>query len=107
MIIANPDIEQCSVSLRQEAGTKEDRLMRHETEPSLWLASLEMADGRRAQLVVHGDAEGEFPQIVDRGLREARSQAERAGVILPSEAYAYCLGGSPDGVHFLVAARNR
>jgi len=64
--------------------TKEDRLVRHQTEPSLWLASLEMGDGRRAQLVVHGDAEGEFPQIVDRGVREARSQAERAGIILNS-----------------------
>jgi hypothetical protein len=82
-------------------------MLQHQSEPSIWLPSLEMPQGRRAQLVIHGEPEGEFPQIMERGVREARSRAERAGVTLPPEGYAYFLGGSPQGVHFLVAARNR
>jgi hypothetical protein len=85
--------------------TKGDKILRHESEPSLWLASLEMVDGRRAQLIVHGEPNGEFPEIIDRGIKQGLAQAEQAGVKLPPGAYAYFLGGSSEGWHFLVGAR--
>lgn len=82
-----------------------EKILRHESEPSLWLASLDIGRGRRAQLVVHGEPEGEYPELINRGATEGRAQAERAGVILPPESYGYFLGASLEGWHFLVAAR--
>jgi hypothetical protein len=82
-----------------------EKILRHESEPSLWLASLDIGRGRRAQLVLHGEPEGEYPELINRGTTEGRALAERAGVVLPPESYGYFLGTSLEGWRFLVAAR--
>jgi hypothetical protein len=85
--------------------TMGDINLKHESEPSLWLASLEMADGRRAQLIIHGEPNGEFPEIIDRGIKQGIAQVDQAGVKLLLGAYAYFLGESPEGWRYLVGAR--
>jgi hypothetical protein len=85
--------------------TNGDITLRHESEPSIWLASLEMTDGRRAQLVVHGEAEGDFPHLLDNGLKESCAQAEQAGIKLPSGGYGYFFGESSEGWRFLIGGR--
>jgi hypothetical protein len=76
----------------------------HASEPSFCLASLEIGNGRRAQLVAHGEPEGNVPTMVEGGVMRARAQAEAAGVQVPKGAYACLFGRSQDGARFLVGA---
>lgn len=85
--------------------TTGDVLLKHESEPSFCLASLDIGSGRRAQLVAHGDPEGEWPTLIERGVTTARKQAEGAGIEIPDEAYGYFFGHRDDGSRFLVGAR--
>ena len=82
-----------------------DVVLRHESEPSFCLASLDIGNNRRAQLIVHGEPEGDLPDLIERSVAEARRQAECAGVKIPIEAYSYCFGRRIDGSRFLVGAR--
>jgi hypothetical protein len=82
-----------------------DVVLTHESEPTFSLASLDIGGGRRAQLVVHGESEGDLPNVIERSVAQARMQAESAGVEVPDGAYAYFLGQQEDGSRFLFGAR--
>lgn len=79
--------------------------LRHESEPSFCLASLDIGGGRRAQLIIHDDPEGATKENIDRDVAAIRRQAEAAGKVVPEAAYAYLFGHGDDGVRFLVGAR--
>jgi hypothetical protein len=76
----------------------------HSSEPSFTLASLQLGDGRYAELVVHGEPEGELPAVVASSVTLARKQAAEAGVQIPAGAYGYFLGQMPDGCRYIVGA---
>jgi len=80
-------------------------LLRHETEPSFCLASLDIGKGRHAQLIAHGDPEMDMPQLIEQGVSHVRDQGVARGVPVPDGAYAYFFGRSADGARFLVGAR--
>jgi hypothetical protein len=82
-----------------------DIVLTHESEPSFGLALLDIGNGRRAQLVAHGDPEGDLPDLIERSVAEARRHAEFAGVEIPNDAYGYFFGRRDDGSRFLVGAR--
>jgi hypothetical protein len=85
--------------------TKGHHELKRDSEPSIWLASLDIGEGRRAQLVVHGEPEGTIPELIDKTLLEMRNRAKQAGKEIPPEAYLYAHGHLPDGSRFLVGAR--
>lgn len=85
--------------------TSEDVVLKHESEPSLCLASLDVGNGLRAQLVAHGDPEGDWLDLIERAVVEARRQAEIAGLAIPASAYGYFFGHQSNGSRFLVGAR--
>lgn len=82
-----------------------DPVLTHESEPSFCVASLDIGHHRRAQIVAHRDPEGNFSDFLERGVAEARKQAESVGIDLPREAYGYFFGHRNDGSRFLVGAR--
>lgn len=84
-----------------------DPELRHDSEPSFRLASLDLGAGRRGQLVAQVDPEGEIPQIASVNRRIALARALHAGVENPDEGYLYFFGNQPDGVRFIVGARAR
>jgi hypothetical protein len=79
--------------------------LRHETEPSLCLASLDLSSDRRIQLIVHGEPETDLPQLIRDNVRRARSGAEDAGLKLPEGSYGYFFGRQDSGCRFIVGAR--
>jgi len=79
--------------------------LKHETEPSFCLASLEIGNGRYAQLIAHSDPEMDIHSIIDNGVTEARRQAESSGIKIPKGAYAYFFGRHKDGARFIVGSR--
>jgi hypothetical protein len=85
--------------------TTGDREPRHEVQPSFWLASLDIGDGRYAQLVAHGDPEGNIHELVANTLAIVREQAKRAERKIPRNAYAYMLATRPEGVRYIVGAQ--
>lgn len=85
--------------------TAEDVLLRHESEPSFCLASLDIGGNYRAQLVAHGDPERDLPDLIERSVAHARRHAESAGVQVSDESYGYFFGRRDDGSRFLVGAR--
>jgi len=84
--------------------TAEDVLLTHESEPSFCLASLEIGDGQRAQLIAHGDPEGDLPDLIRRSTAEARKHAESKGVEISPETYGYFLGRQENGSRFIFGA---
>jgi hypothetical protein len=76
-----------------------------QSEPSFCLASLDIGNGQRAQLVAHGMPEGDLPAVIERTVTEARSRAEARDIKLPDEAYIYTFGRRDDGSRYLVGAR--
>jgi hypothetical protein len=76
-----------------------------EVEPSFCSASLDMGNGQRAQLIAHGDSEGNLPALIERTVREACRRAETRGIEIPAEAYVYMLGRLEDGSRYLAGAR--
>lgn len=101
-IEATPPGKVTTVTLFITAG---DVVLRHESEPSFRLASLDIGNGLRAQIVAHGDPEGNLPDLIERSVFEARRQAESAGVEVPDGAYGYFFGHRDDGSRFLFGAR--
>ena len=85
--------------------TTGDLHLRHERDPSIWFASLEIGQGKYAQLVAHGDPELNIHELIRDANAKGRVQAEQAGVKIPPGAYAYMLGNQPDGVRFIVGSR--
>ena len=85
--------------------TTGDLVLKHESEPSFCLASLDIESGRRVQLVAHGEAEGEWPILIERAVADSRAKAQAAGVQIPTGAYGYFFGRGNEGSRFLVGAR--
>jgi hypothetical protein len=84
-----------------------DPELRHESEPSFRLASLELNNGRRAQLVAHADPELDMPDITTSSRTEALERTTSAGIDVPDEGYLYFFGKQGDGARFIVGARAR
>ncbi|HED04359.1 MAG TPA: hypothetical protein ENI60_06295 [Candidatus Fraserbacteria bacterium] len=49
--------------------------LRHESEPSICLASLDIGNARQAQFVAHSEPEGDYPDLVESNVAAARKQA--------------------------------
>jgi hypothetical protein len=79
--------------------------LKHDSEPSIWLASLDIGEGRRAQLVAHGEPEGVIPELIEKTLCEVRNRAKQAGKEIPPAGYLYAHGHLPDGSRFVVGAK--
>jgi hypothetical protein len=74
--------------------------------PTLCLASLDMGNGRRAQLIVSWNPEGDTIKLIDRAVSEVLDMAKKAGKWSPPpQGYGYALGQHPEGWRFLVGAR--
>ena len=78
-------------------------MLKHGSEPSFCLASLRIGE-RYAQIIAHEDPEGEFPQVVEQSVAEARRQMKSARVGIPTASYGYFFGHLSDGSRFLVGA---
>jgi hypothetical protein len=85
--------------------TRGDVEPKHESEPSFRLASLAIGQNLYAQLVAHGEPEGNIPQIIERTRAEAQFRVRASGREMPAEAYIYVLGRMDDGSRYLVGAR--
>lgn len=85
--------------------TRGDVDLRSEPGPSCRLASLELGNGRRAQLVAYLDQLGDVPHELGVIRRAALDQAERDGADVPDDAYIYAFGHNPQGVRSLLPAR--
>jgi hypothetical protein len=77
----------------------------HESEPSFLLASFDIGNGRRAQLIAHGDPESGFPEMIKSTVAQAAAQARSKGIVLPDQGYYYFLGRQPDGCRYVFGAR--
>jgi hypothetical protein len=84
-----------------------DPELRHESEPSFRLASLELSNGRRAQLVAHTDPENDIANLIASSRARALEQMTTPGIDVPEEGYLYFFGKQPDGARFIVGARAR
>jgi len=78
--------------------------LKHESEPSFCIASLDVGEGRRAQLIAHGEPEGTIPQLIEQTVAAIRRQLESKGSTIPPKAYCYIFGKQEDGARFLVGA---
>lgn len=83
--------------------TNENVRLNHESEPSFWLASLDLNNGCYAQLVAHGEHEGNLPDLISCAVENARLSTKAAGQI-PEGAYGYFLGHRDDGVRYMFGA---
>ena len=75
------------------------------SEPSFRLASLAIGHDMHAQLVAHGEPEGNIPKIIERTAEHAQLKVRGSGQEMPAEAYMYVLGRMDDGSRYLVGAR--
>lgn len=78
---------------------------KHATEPSFRLASLAIGSNTFAQLVAHGEPEGNLPGLIDQVRADARRKMAARAQEIPAEAYLYALGRHLDGSRYLVGAR--
>lgn len=85
--------------------TRGDIELRSEPGPSCRFASLDLGDGRRAQLVAYLDQLGGVPQALDDLRARAQALADQAGVAMPREGYIYAFGKNLEGVRSLLVAR--
>jgi hypothetical protein len=72
--------------------------------PSFRLASLDIGQDRRAQLVAYAAPEANIPKIIADCVTGTRKKAKSLGIELPTEAYGYFFGRRDDGSRFLVGA---
>lgn len=87
--------------------TQGDINLSHSSQPSFCLASLDLGGSLRAQLVVHGELEGDWPNAIKEGLTAGRRQTEGHGIDIPDGAYCYFFGQLSDSSRFLIGARFR
>lgn len=85
--------------------TSGDLLLEADGRPSLHLASLQLENGRFAQLVARVDPEGKMPDLLAAAAAAARRQTDAAGVATPAEAYGYFFGHDDNGARFIVGGR--
>lgn len=81
--------------------TKGDIKLIHETEPSFWLASLDLGNGYYVQVVAHGENEGNMPKLISSAVEQSRLKSENAGITIPEGAYGYFWGQRDDGTRFI------
>jgi hypothetical protein len=79
--------------------------LQHEREPSIWLGSLEIGNGKWAQLVIHGDPELDVYGNINATVEAMFKRPETAGLQLPAEGFAYMLGRSSEGHRYIVGGR--
>ena len=82
-----------------------DLTLTHKSEPSFCLASLDIGNNKRAQLMAHADPEGMIPALIERSAIEVRCKMDEARIQVPAEAYIYLLGRLDDGSRFLMGVR--
>lgn len=87
--------------------TQGNSSLSHTSQPSFCLASLDIGEGLRAQLVAHGELEGEWPNVIKEGLTMGRRKTESHSIDIPDGAYWYSFGQLPDSSRFLIGARFR
>ena len=85
--------------------TKDDPELRHDSQPSVRLASLPLNEGRRAQLVAHGEPVADHARAIGRARDAVLAQATAQGIAVPDEGYLYFFGNQPDGARCLTGAR--
>jgi len=78
--------------------------LKHESKPYFWLASLDLGNGYYAQLIAHGELEGDMPNLMRTTVTQARSQTENTGINIPEGAYGYFWGQRDNGARFLFGA---
>ena len=78
--------------------------LKHESQPSFCLAALDLGNGYYANLVAHGESEGNLPQVIAKNVTEAKRKLNEVGVAIPDTAYAYFLGHHDDGARFVFGA---
>lgn len=87
--------------------TQGDINLSHSSQPSFCLASLDLGGSLRAQLVVHGELEGGWPNAIKEGLTAGRRQTDGHVINIPDGAYCYFFGQLSDSSRFLIGARFR
>jgi len=85
--------------------TKGNIRLQHERDPSIWLGSLDIGNGKWAQLVIHGDPELDVYSTLNTTISTIIAKAQSAGAKLPNEGFAYMLGRSSKGHRFIVGGR--
>jgi len=85
--------------------TRDQPPLRHESEPSQCLAFLEIGNGRHAQLVAHGESEGDLPEWLALRMAETHAKAVAAGVRPTADTYAYFCAEKGDATRFIIGAR--
>jgi len=78
--------------------------LKHKTEPSFCVASLDIGDGKHAQLVAHGEDEGEWPKLISEAVEQALAQVDAVRQGPMPDAYGYFFGYKSDGSCFIVGA---
>jgi hypothetical protein len=85
--------------------TTGDIHLSHEQGPSICLGYVDMGDGRRAQLIVHGDPEADIYERINNRIAESIVEAQQKGVAPAPDGFAYVLGKSSEGYRYLVGGR--
>jgi hypothetical protein len=85
--------------------TKDDPDLRHDSQAGVRLASLPLNEGRRAQLVAHGEPVADHSTAIGRAREAALAQATAKGIAVPDEGYLYLFGNEPDGARSIVEVR--
>ena len=84
--------------------TKDDQDL-HDSQASVRLASLPLIEGRRAQLVAHGEPIADHAIAIGRARDAVLAQATAKGVAVPDEGYLYLFGNQPDGARSIAGVR--
>jgi len=85
--------------------TKGVQSLKHESEPSFCLASLDIGNQRQAQLIAHFDPKVGLPELIEASVAKARELTRSKGIVIPEGAYAYFFGQQDSGCRFIVGAR--
>ena len=86
--------------------TKGPLNLKHESEPSFCLASLDIGQGLHAQLIVHFDPSDGLTDFVKNGVINACKQTKQQGIKIPKEGYVYLFGQRDNGCRFIIGARS-
>jgi hypothetical protein len=85
--------------------TKDDPELRHDSQPSVRLASLPLNEGRRVQLVAHREPVADHAIAIGRARDAVLAQATAQGIAVPDEGYLYLFGNQHDGARCITGAR--
>jgi hypothetical protein len=77
----------------------------HPSERSITFARLPINKQRVAQLVAHGDPEGDLMKFIETTVSKAILGARRKGIEIPKDGYGYFVGQLNDGCRYIFGAR--